>query len=1330
MIRRFAGLRKFGRYCFMAFLFLLLFISAFLWYTTTASFQQMVRGRLTAAIQRATGGRVELGSFHVVPLRFEVEVRNLTIHGRETSGVPYIHVDSMLATVNLSSAFGAKVGFHSLTLQHPVAHLIVYPDGSTNQPIPVQQGKVDFARLFSISIDRLEVRNGEVIWQDQTIPLDFQAEDVSAGLNYSFFHRRYSGSVGVKKAETQFNGYRPLAWGGRSDFSVGESGIEINSLQATAESSQIQANGLIANFRNPVFKGKYKVLLDVRQAGAIIRQPELKAGKLGIDGEGSWSAQSFAAGGIFDLREFAAESKAISLKGAAAAGRFSLDPQKFSLSQVAGRALNGSFAADAEVTGWRSTAAPHTRGDERGVVKVRAKDISVAELLGSLGAPFRPINRLKLAGDLTGTSDVKWAQSARDAEISFAVEVARPGKLAAGQIPLTAIARGTYEVRTAELNLVDFNASTPATQIRASGAMTAASAMRILFTTSDLGEWQPVIANIFPSGAPFAVHGRAIFNGTARAAFQNPVIAGNLQVQDFDSLLAETPHTKAQRHHWDSLVADLQISGRSLNVRNALLSRGDETVRVDGSAELAAWNLPPEGGFRLEADVHNSDVSELARLANLDHALEGRLDARVHLVGTRLHPQGNGTLSLKQGSIDGQKFDSASATVGIDGAQTTFRGLTISRGPAIIHADGTYDLSSHAFDIAATGNDFDLAQFSQLERSRIKLAGKLDFTAHAAGVPSAPTVTANLHVRDVSMNDEMVGDLVLDVQSHGQDLRLNGKSNFASSELFVDGDVQLREQWPSRIDFRFSHLDIDSFLESYLHGHATGHSAVAGSVQVRGPLRNPGQMTVVGNLTELRAELDKIKLHNEGPIHFEIADRNLRLERVHITGDNTDFSGGGSVQLAGEKAINLQGHGQADLKLIESYDRDFSASGTLTGEAAITGSLDSPVAKGKLRIENAAISDINMPSALSEINGSFNFSQNQVTIENLTAKTGGGTVAFTGHAEVAGKQLNFDLTASANAVRLRYPPGVSSTANAELHWSGSSAGSTLAGDVTIIKLGATPGFDFGAYLQRAAQVSSLPQTDPVLNKIRLDLHLVTAPELQMQTSIIRLQGDADLRIRGNAAKPVILGRADILEGEASFNGTKYRLERGGVSFNNPAVTTPFLDLEATTRVRDYEVTLSMSGELDKPKINYRSEPPLPTADIIALLAFGQTTEQSAQLQQSSQSAFSQQASNAMLAAALNATLSNRTQRLFGVSRIKIDPQGLATETSPTQNGPAVTIEQQVKDNLTVTYTTSVAQASQQVIRAEYNVSKNVSVVAIRDQNGVVSFDVKIRRRKR
>jgi translocation and assembly module TamB len=60
----------------------------------------------------------------------------------------------------------------------------------------------------------------------------------------------------------------------------------------------------------------------------------------------------------------------------------------------------------------------------------------------------------------------------------------------------------------------------------------------------------------------------------------------------------------------------------------------------------------------------------------------------------------------------------------------------------------------------------------------------------------------------------------------------------------------------------------------------------------------------------------------------------------------------------------------------------------------------------------------------------------------------------------------------------------------------------------------------------------------------------------------------------------------------------------------------------------------------------------------------------------------------------------------------------------------VTIEQQVQNNLTLTYTTNVAQASQQIIQVEYNLTRNVSIVALRDQNGVVSFDLRVRRRKK
>jgi hypothetical protein len=72
--------------------------------------------------------------------------------------------------------------------------------------------------------------------------------------------------------------------------------------------------------------------------------------------------------------------------------------------------------------------------------------------------------------------------------------------------------------------------------------------------------------------------------------------------------------------------------------------------------------------------------------------------------------------------------------------------------------------------------------------------------------------------------------------------------------------------------------------------------------------------------------------------------------------------------------------------------------------------------------------------------------------------------------------------------------------------------------------------------------------------------------------------------------------------------------------------------------------------------------------------------------------------------------------LFGVSRIKIDPQGQTTETNPTGRGPQITIEEEFANNLSLSYSTNVSQAAQQIIQVEYNVTRNVSIVGIRDQD--------------
>jgi translocation and assembly module TamB len=437
------------------------------------------------------------------------------------------------------------------------------------------------------------------------------------------------------------------------------------------------------------------------------------------------------------------------------------------------------------------------------------------------------------------------------------------------------------------------------------------------------------------------------------------------------------------------------------------------------------------------------------------------------------------------------------------------------------------------------------------------------------------------------------------------------------------------------------------------------------------------------------------------------------------------------MQLSGARTLDLTADGRVDLKLLSSFDPDFTSSGLVTMNMTVGGTLGEPFPQGSFQVANVALSYAGLPSGLSELNGSLLFTRDRIHIETLTARTGGGTLDLKGDANYFKQQLNFNLTAASKDVRLRYPPGVSSTANTELHWIGTRSASTVSGDISITKIAVTPGFDFSAYLERSRQFSTVTVANSPLNNVKLDIHVQTAPELQMRTAIARLSGDADLRLRGSVARPAVLGRVDILEGKATFHGIRFTLERGDITFANPVAIEPQLNLQASSHVRNYDLNITVIGTPDRLNINYRSEPPLPKSDIIALLALGRANEESAQLQeQSGQSVFSDQASNLILNQALNDTASSRFQRLFGASNIKIDPQGLSNITNPVSNGPQITIEQQFANNLSLTYSTNVSQSSQQIIQGEYYVNRSISLVGNRDQNGVVSFDVQIRRRKK
>jgi len=1326
--------------------FLLLAVLAFVpvlaglgWYITTESFQAMVRRRLVTELERVTGGRVELNSIHTLPLHLQVEVRGLTIHGREAEGeVPYAHVDSLIARVKIISVLGAEFGFDSLTLEHPVLHVIVYPDGTTNQPIPQINGtgKTPVERLFSLSVRHLEVRQGTLVWGDHTIPLDFSAHDVAADMSYSFLARRYESNLFIGKAETKFKDYKPVAWMAEAHLNLGRNAVQIRSLKVTAGHSHVELSGRVENFREPKVDIDYKALVDLFEAATITRQPAVRRGVLQAGGHGTWSRLEFSSTGKLSVTDFDGRRGNVTLSNAQLSTDYEVTSRRLGLSHLEARLLGGSIAGEAEVNNWlspgKATTAAKRKTDEQGVVRLKFKDLSARDLVAMVSSATRPLNRLNLAGATSGTTEMHWnGRITNNADAQFVADVVPPLKTKPGELPLKAHLRATYRGAGEDLEIAEFSANTPSTEIHASGSLSSAAAVRFSVTTTDLNEWRPFLGALTHGNQiPVNLRGQASFSGTASGRLSDVMLAGSLRAEDFNLLAPATSRAPERWVHWDNLATFLQVSNHEIAARNGLLQHGEASIRFDASAQLQKGQFLDQSPFTIHLDMRNADFGEAMALAGYNYPVSGTGDVRVRASGTRANPHGEGHVELTHVGAYGQKADRFSSDLRFVQDEVELNNIRMAYGQAQVTGGGTYNLSSGSLRFNLSGRDFELSQMAALQGQRTSVEGRLDFAAQGAGTRDEPVIQARVHVRDLTFDHERAGDFLIDAETHGHDLHLTGRSQFGQADLQVDGDVHLTGDWPADLNLKFTRLDIDAALRAYLQGKVTGHSATGGTLQIKGPLRHPGDLSLTGSLNDLHVDVENIKLDNSGPVKFSVADHVLRLEQFHLVGERTDLTAVGTVQLTGDRALQMQAQGRMNLRLIESFNRDFTSSGVVTAKVDVSGTVAQPLVQGRMEIARGSIAYIDLPSALSDINGSIVFNQSRAQIESLTAHTGGGSVALTGYATITNGQMHFDLGVQGQDVRLRYPPGVSSTANVDLHYVGTPAASTLSGDVTVTKLSLTPGFDFGAYLQRSAQAGALPQTNPLLNRIRLDLHIVTTPELQMQTASLRLSGDADLRLRGTAGKPVLLGRADILEGEVYFNGTKYHLERGDVSFLNPSGIKPVVDLQATTRVRDYDITLRVSGEPDKLNVTYRSEPPLPSADIVALLALGRTREESAQLQQSGQGAFSQEASSAILTEALNATVSSRVQKLFGGSRIKIDPEGLTTETSTLARGPAVTIEQQVAGNLTLTYSTNISQASQQIIQVEYSVSRNVSIVAIRDQNGVVSFDVRIRRRKK
>jgi translocation and assembly module TamB len=872
-------------------------------------------------------------------------------------------------------------------------------------------------------------------------------------------------------------------------------------------------------------------------------------------------------------------------------------------------------------------------------------------------------------------------------------------------------------------------------------------------------------------------------NDLSRGTVRAHVASNQVQLAQFQSLVKDRPGLRGilslngdvtgniapnTDFQIASLKADLGVRGLQMEGRNL----GDLTATATSSGSAIDYNVNSDfAGSTIRVNgrsllTGNHDTTATASIANLpieqalvvagrrDIPVRGTLSADAKLSGTTQAPVVNATLTIANGVAYQEPFDRLQADIGYTNTAIDLRSARLEAGPSNLSATGNFthpagDMENGQVKFRVESNQLQLARFKTIQNAKPGLAGAVQLVADGAATlrkgaaPLFSTLNANLSARGLAVENKPLGDLTATATTKGQDVVFDLNSNIARADIRGAGRMTLAGDYPLDAKLTFNNLTY-SGLRPLLGGDQQAFDASAnGQITVTGPASKTDQLRGTVEIARLvansapaqpgRKPRVEFELHNEGPIVAALDKSVITVRSAHIVGPFTDVSLTGTASIADPKSMNLRANGKVRLELIEAFSPNVFSSGNVSLNAAVTGTMDKPVVNGALKLENASFNMLDVPNGLSNANGTVTFSGTQAIIQNLTGETGGGKVTLGGFVTYGGPELTFRVTANADRIRVTAPENLTTQASARLVAAGTTTRSLVSGTVTIEDIAMRSNSDVGSILnQAAAPPSAKTASTGVLAGMRLDVKIQTAPEVQVRTTLTQnVRLDANLNLRGTPDNPGMIGRVVVTQGEVVFFGSKYNIDQGTVSFFNPNRVNPILNIDLETTVQGIDVTLSVTGPVDRMKLSYRSEPPMPFTDLVSLLASGKppTTDPvlAARAPSAPQQNLQQAGASTLLGQAVANPVSGRLQRLFGVSRLKIDPQITGSTNTPQAT---MTLQQQISRDITFTYIQDVTQSNPQIIRIEWAIDPHWAAIAQRDRNGMFNINFFYKKRFR
>lgn len=1251
--------------------------------------EKVLRAEVERRLAEALHRRVTVGGLSVNLAGRVVELRDLLIPGLPSSKQPSFTAPRVRVALSFRSLFTRRILLRGLELEQPRMSVTVFPDGSTDLP---QMDSSGGPPSREVSIGKLVVGKGELLLNDQKIPLDldwpnFEASlasdpssllkgDISAGpgpmrfgdlpaqdARFELGIRFADSTLFVDRGSFSGAGGTTLSLAGSLDFHKQPKGELrfIGPFDLETFDQRVIATGLD--------------LKGIVQTRALLR---IDDGKLEL------TASLNGQRGSFDSLPIDAFAANLEWNGA-----------DLRLKDLVVDALGGKASLE--------VAMPHEAATR---VKGTLENLSAEPLLHWLFA----YTTAGLGARVSGPIDLSLPRGASNllsgtGDLEFTGDPAL-GDPVSGRFPFT-ITKGAVTMAAARFEA-------PKTSVNLGGTIQPDKRLDLDVTllSQDLAVTDGLGVRLRTAfGATNAqilgATGNGTIQGKATGTMGEPVFTGR-----FSGTSVAYLGVSWGAIDWAGTATTVDLKSDKL-----IAARGVSRVEMSGVMRLGERGV--DDAMDLKIAIKDWPAKDLLHVVQSDLDVEATASGTVRVLGSASRPLGHADLTSAAGKAYGIPFVRGDLKLQFQGEALQVESLRAGVGGGDLMVKGRLsgEGSATAFDGEVDLKEVELADLGLQDPGTPMVGGHVSGRATLNGPMEKPRVAAHLESKRIFYGDEGMGSAILDVTGTGNGVLLvTGSSDSPRFRADVTGSIEAKAPYQSRLDVKLTNARVDPVLRAL--GSRFENAVVitaAANARVIGPLAEPASITAEVRDGRLRIAVPEYAIEAAPGSVIDIEKGEIRIAGLTLAGEGTSVSISGRLGMRPGDANDLAVMGRTDLRVFSGFLREWRLRGAATLRSQITGTRGAVRLSGGLDIEDGAVRVRTFPQGLDGLNGRVVFSETQAKVAGLEGRFGGGRVSVSGQMGFGtALPASFDFFMTGDSLGLRYPEGLRSTFGASLRLQGTMDSYWLTGNLLVSKALWTRKYTITSELLSSSSASSFTPAAVGLkpSPMHLDLTIKAPGTLRLDNNLASLVAKADLTLTGSPVEPQLLGRVELERGKVYFRGNTYDIQKGVANFSNPREINPVFDLVADTRVKSYRLILQANGTVDKVSTRITSDPPLTSTQIANLLATGDENNTASTTGAAGMGAVS---------SVIDDAAGRVAQELgIGLSRLSINAPLFG------HTGTRLTVGKRVTRDLEVVYSGYVAGGTDKLVTVEYTLSNRFSLVGSWQEPGGFGADARAR----